>query len=668
MIDILCRKGAIILSREKADNAPRCGRDVIRFYPQEEQDAWEEQNRLWKLGMQRRDWLYDQLDGDTVAITALELCAAVFLFPELGRALTEATGKPGITVELAYQIEYGWDFVFDYKAMSQTAKRLGEFLKIDRSVQPFMCAPMWADRRLMGYLSADDSIDMLLDEFSELFFPEDELPPVFANQQIADRIAVYLDRFGHGKVLPFLQITGKQGTGKRFLLKVAGQKTGIGFVFVDYRMLKSNTREQIWEMTDSIKREAYFYRMGVCFYHVPNAEEDPAAFDLFVHLCIDSMKDFGQPVCVCTETAYPLISKVDGYVEMICLKEYTRLERVSLWEGFWRIHKLRTEMNPMVYATKYKLSARDIEKTVMQLSEWENAGVEIDASAVSRASYNALPPSAAGNLRLVEVGYRFDDLKLPVEQKNIIKHICGHVLYHHRVFDEWDMERKYVYGKGITVLFTGPPGTGKTMAANVMSSMLEIALYRIDLSQVVDKYIGETEKRLEEIFTIAERSNIILFFDEADAIFGKRSEVKDAKDKYANTEVSYILQRIEQYDGIVLLATNNRHNIDDAFLRRIRYVVDFPLPSKEIRKEIWQSCFSDSIPVENIDFDYLAKQYEIAGGIIKNVVLAAAFYAAAENSPVNMRHILSAVKAEQGKRGKIMSQQDFGDYWHLMSP
>ena len=170
-----------------------------------------------------------------------------------------------------------------------------------------------------------------------------------------------------------------------------------------------------------------------------------------------------------------------------------------------------------------------------------------------------------------------------------------------------------------------------------MATLLELPLYQINLSQVVDKYIGETEKRLEDIFDTAEKSNTILFFDEADAIFGKRSEVSDAKDKYANTEVSYILQRIEQYEGIVILATNYKKNIDEAFMRRMRYLIEFTLPGPALREEIWRSAFAAEVPLDHVDFAYLARQFELSGGAIKNIVLNAAFSAAREGSAVGMR-------------------------------
>ena len=247
-----------------------------------------------------------------------------------------------------------------------------------------------------------------------------------------------------------------------------------------------------------------------------------------------------------------------------------------------------------------------------------------------------------------------------------MNNICSHVWHRHKVYDEWNMDSRYAYGKNVSALFFGPPGTGKTMAVHVLANMLNLPLYRIDLSQVVDKYIGETEKRLEEIFDSAEKNNTVLFFDEADAIFGKRSDVNEAKDKYANTEVSYILQRIEQYDGIVILATNYRKNIDEAFMRRIRYVVEFSLPDKELRKELWQTSFSKEIQTEGLDFEYLAEQFEVAGGAIKNIVLNAAFLAAAENRPVGMVDVLRSVRNENVKIGKVMLSKDFGRYEELM--
>lgn len=212
------------------------------------------------------------------------------------------------------------------------------------------------------------------------------------------------------------------------------------------------------------------------------------------------------------------------------------------------------------------------------------------------------------------------------------------------------------------MLFTGPPGTGKTMSAMVIAKELDFELYRIDLSRVVSKYIGETEKNLSDIFDQARLSGAILFFDEADALFGKRSEVKDSHDKYANMETSYLLQKMEEYDGLTILATNFSQNMDDAFTRRIQYIIKFPFPDETQRLQLWKSSIPSELPIENIDFEYLARTFELTGGPIKNIVLTAAFLAANEGTPLSMKHLIEGVIQEYKKTGKVLLKDRLGPY------
>ncbi len=263
--------------------------------------------------------------------------------------------------------------------------------------------------------------------------------------------------------------------------------------------------------------------------------------------------------------------------------------------------------------------------------------------------------------------YAWDDLVLPPQIKQLLRGLEHWMRYRHVVFGEWGYSQRVMLGRGLAVLFSGPSGTGKTMAAGIMARNLELDIYRVDLSTVVSKYIGETEKNLSRIFAAAESANAILFFDEADALFGKRSDVKDAHDRYANIEVSYLLQRMEAYDGMAILATNFRQNLDAAFARRLQITVEFPFPQASDRERIWRQLLPQSVPqAADVDLIYLASQFALTGGNIKNSVLTAAFSAAAEGSPIGMRHLVRAVSQELSKMDQPVTRADFGPYYELI--
>jgi hypothetical protein len=269
----------------------------------------------------------------------------------------------------------------------------------------------------------------------------------------------------------------------------------------------------------------------------------------------------------------------------------------------------------------------------------------------------------------IEPAYSWDELVLPGPPMNQLREIVAAVRHRHIVYAQWGFEQRLSLGKGLKALFAGSSGTGKTMAAEVLARDLGLDLYKIDLATVVSKYIGETEKNLDRIFRAAQSSNAIIFFDEADALFGKRSEVKDAHDRYANIEVAYLLQKTEEYEGFVILATNLILNIDDAFKRRMNYTVEFPFPDEHHRELLWRGMFPPQTPLaEDLDFIFLGRQFPMSGGNIKNAALAAAFLAAAEDSTVQMRHLIQSVAREWQKLGKLPSAADFKQYYKWALP
>jgi len=258
----------------------------------------------------------------------------------------------------------------------------------------------------------------------------------------------------------------------------------------------------------------------------------------------------------------------------------------------------------------------------------------------------------------IDVKAAWDDIVLPAEQEAQLRQIASQVRGRHIVYQEWGFAERMSRGLGISALFAGDSGTGKTMAAEVLASELRLPLYRIDLSAVVSKYIGETEKNLRALFDAADAGGFILFFDEADALFGKRSEVRDSHDRYANIEVNYLLQRIEAYRGLAILATNAKAALDAAFMRRLRFIVNFPHPGLPDRRRIWEKSFTAKVPVEDLELDRLA-HFNATGGIIHNASLSAAFAAAADGGVVTTPLVLTSLKAEYRKLNRPINEADF---------
>ncbi len=345
-------------------------------------------------------------------------------------------------------------------------------------------------------------------------------------------------------------------------------------------------------------------------------------------------------------------------------------QRLALWHHY--LTRWMPEFDPEsgspeealtlpVLAGQFALTTAQIRDAVISARDMaiqEKASLQIqDLFAAARAYSN---PRLATLARKILPRYTWDDIILPNDQLAILHEIVATVRGRPVVLEAWGVGEKLASSAGVTVLFAGPPGTGKTMAAEVIAGELGLDLYKIDLSTVVSKYIGETEKNLEKIFNEAASSNAILFFDEADALFGKRSEVTDSHDRYANIEISYLLQRMEAYDGVTILATNLRANLDEAFTRRLQFAVDFPFPEEADRLRIWQTLFPPDVPRDpDLDFDFMARRFKLAGGNIRNVIVSAAYLAAADGGQVTMVHLLHGTRREMQKMGRLVGEEDF---------
>ena len=332
-------------------------------------------------------------------------------------------------------------------------------------------------------------------------------------------------------------------------------------------------------------------------------------------------------------------------------------ERLAIWEQ----HLGEIDVDPRPVANHFRFTPGQIEDavaTARDQARWHDTPLTPQhLFAASRTHSNQKLSTLATK---IYPRYQWSDIILPADTLQQLKEMVNTVYQRPTVYGQWGFDRKLALGKGLNALFAGESGTGKTMAADIIAGELGLDLYKIDLSSVVSKYIGETEKNLDKIFTEASTSNAILFFDEADAIFGKRSEVKDSHDRYANIETGYLLQRMEMFDGVVILATNLRANLDEAFTRRLHFAIEFPFPEPSDRERIWRVTFPPETPIApDADLKLLAERFRLAGGAIRNIVLAAAFLAAESRQPVGMSHLLHATRREYQKMGRLIDERLF---------
>lgn len=334
--------------------------------------------------------------------------------------------------------------------------------------------------------------------------------------------------------------------------------------------------------------------------------------------------------------------------------------RLKTWQQQTRAHNAQVSKSDLQeMANKFRFTRDQIARAAQSAADRAVSRGERMNKADLYAGAQAHSTLKLANLatRIVP-RYGWENLVLPPDQLTQLRELTQRVLYSHIVHDKWGFGGKIARTRGVSTLFAGESGTGKTLAAEVIARDLGLVLYKIDLSAVVSKYIGETEKNLNVIFTEAHSSNAILFFDEADALFGKRSEVKDARDRYANIEIAYLLQQVENYDGIVVLATNFRQNIDEAFTRRLDFLIDFPFPDGPYRQKIWAAHFPPEVPMGgDVNLAEIGERYRLAGGNIRNAALAAAYLAAADGGVITAGHIRSAIRRENQKMGRLVGAE-----------
>lgn len=460
-----------------------------------------------------------------------------------------------------------------------------------------------------------------------------------------------------------VHLRGTYGAGKKELAEAVCSELDMLLLTVDTETLVS--APEFDSILKRCLRETLLLPVSIYFdnFDALLGEENKEKLKIFLR----AVDDFSRVLFTAGEMRWEPRGKCFFSIELP-FSDYT--DRISQWDAALDYTNLSEDVDIEAVASRFRLTEGQIIDAAIAAENRALLRNPEDGRINSQDLYSGCKAQSNQRLsslaRKIDPFYTWNDIVLPPDAMDQLEEICNHVKYRQKVYGEWGFERKLSLGKGLNVLFSGPSGSGKTMAAEIIANELTLDLYKIDLSSVVSKYIGETEKNLSRIFQEAETSNAILFFDEADALFGKRSEAKDSHDRYANIEINYLLQRMEEYEGMVILATNLKKHLDEAFHRRMHFMVDFPFPDESHRLKIWKSHFPNDAPIKEIDWDFLAKQFKVTGGNIKNIVLNSAFLAAGNSGKIDMEHVILATKREYEKIGKTCVESDFGKYYPLI--
>ena len=518
------------------------------------------------------------------------------------------------------------------------------------------------DDRIAAFLLLTPQVDESLTDWVELILPAGRPAPAAVPDEIRDRTLRLVENCfegGETPLRPLIHLYGRRGSGRRSLAEAAIERIGLPLLVADVRRMppETNGAEALWRLG----REALLIPAAVLVEGFDELLSEGRRRELAALLA--AVSDFSPLTFLSGTQPWRPDGPTQLFLSLQCPVP-NATARMHYWREQLKGGGRELGADDLIeLSSKFNFTEGQIRQTVhaaRSQAYWENEReTELTSALLSRVGRSVATPSLSGLARKIEPGYAWPDIVLPETQLLQLREIVAHVKRAQVIFEEWGFDRKFAYGKGVTALFEGPSGTGKTMAAGIIGAELALDLYRIDLSSVVSKYIGETEKNLERIFTEAQDSNVILFFDEADALFGKRSEVKDAHDRYANVETAYLLQRMEEYGGVVILASNMKQNVDEAFVRRMRFIIHFPFPAEEDRARIWRKSFPAGAPLGDVDFGWLAKHLKITGGNIKSISLRAAFMAVERQSEIDMDCLVEAAKREMEKIGKISALAEY---------
>jgi hypothetical protein len=573
----------------------------------------------------------------------LLLCAAMELDPDVAtlcaRALHDPS-RPYPTFALALWLfdDAAWDVMSPERPL-----RYWRLIEIHQpGAQPLTASALRADERIVNYIKGLNYLD---DRLAPLLIPidaEGSLTLPASQQTAVDTIVRGIGQTPPGARLPLINVVGTDAASKQLVAARAAAALDLHLYRLPTELLPAQAAE-LETLARLVQREGVL--MPVALYLDAHEAERPGHGEGHAPPISRFLSRTDGIIILNTRESWPGLSRP---VLTIDVDTPTAVEQRAAWAAM--IGRPDSEL-PARLAGQFDLDLSTIGRIA--------AASASDDTRLWAACVASTRPRLDNLAQRLDVKATLAQIVLPAAEKQLLRDIAGQVARRSLVYDDWGFSRRMTNGFGISVLFAGESGTGKTMAAECIANELQLDLYRIDLSAVVSKYIGETPKNLRQLFDAAERGGAILFFDEADALFGKRSEVRDSHDRYANIEINYLLQRIESYRGLAILATNLKAHLDTAFTRRLRFIVNFPHPEAVQRREIWAKVFPPEANVAVLDLDRLSR-FDITGGTIRNIALNAAFRAAGTREQIiTMPLILEAARTEFRKMDRFINESDF---------
>jgi hypothetical protein len=583
----------------------------------------------------------------------LMLCTAMELdttIPAMCARAQDDAGKPFPTFALAMSLfnDPTWDAI-----SGQRPLRYWRLIEINRMMnQPLITSPLRGDERIINFIKGLNYIDERIAKVSAPFNTVGEivLPP--SQQDLVKKVTGHLQNLPNRQYASAIQLVGVDPLSKQLIAQKIAAALDINLINLPVELLPSQPSEleefaRLWQRETSLLPIAGYIDAQQSDHLIKSENGTHAA-----GFSLQRMLSLSRGIFLLGTRE--IRSDLHATSFIVDVKKPTAVEQQQEWTN---LLAERTNGSPSLLSGQFNLNITTIREIVNNVSFEGKPANEVHLE-LWKGCLAQTSPELDVLVQKLDLKSTWDDIVLPENSLRLLRQIANQVKFRSKVYDGWGFRKKMNRGLGINALFVGESGTGKTMAAEVIANELHLHLYRIDLSGVVSKYIGETEKNLRRVFDAAEDGGAILFFDEADALFGKRSEVKDSHDRYANIEINYLLQRMESYNGLAILATNKKSALDEAFTRRLRFIVQFPFPGVKERRVIAQKIFPPGVPTSGLDYDRLAA-LNLTGGSFHNIAINAAFNAVEKGSPVTMPFVLSAARAEFQKIERPIKEADF---------